>query len=82
MHEFSAMQLQLPGASVPHCLRSRVLSGGPLPSVEVAGGSAEGHGHWQGEEEEGEERSAVARFVMSELSRELYTELMEVMRPW
>jgi hypothetical protein len=45
---------------------------------EATGGGIEGQA---GAHHEEERRRAVARFVMSELSRELYTELMEIMRP-
>jgi hypothetical protein len=85
MHELSVVRLHVASLNVPDFLESRVLSHTPLPRVELAdmpeeatGGGIEGQGG--GHEEE--RRRAVATFVIAELSRELYLEFLEVMRPW
>jgi hypothetical protein len=84
--ELSVVQLHVASLNVPHFLESRLLTHAPLPSVELAdmpelatGGGIEGQA---GGEHEEEKRRAVVKFVIAELSRELFTEFLEIMRLW
>lgn len=64
-----------PPVHVPSCLWPRLQAHAPLPTVTLRGLMGEG-----GEEEE--TTRAVLRFVMADLSAELYTELLKGIHPW
>lgn len=77
----------LPRVDVPAYLQARQVNNAPLPTVEVRkpcqGGAGAGKRGRKGGESEGEETTrAVAEYLVSGLSEDLFTELMQAMQPY
>lgn len=78
LHDAHMTHQQAPTYPVPAYLKARVKAGLALPRVEVVERETDGTGsEREGEGEGQQERHAVLKFVVGQLSEELFTELIQ-----